>query len=357
MSWRIWARDLRDGLLVPSAPVLSVALCLNALCLSVIALAVDGDFVVRHAELFAANRADFDVRATARVLSLERHDTARTQVIVLGNSSIGATFSEVELEQRLRASFRHGFDISALPTGKQSILEAGAMLEHVPHGARGVAVLGLTPGMMTLEPEQISSDGGVSRYGFRSELYDRTMRAAGIAVPPQAGHYAFDNAAFLSVRFPRLILNLLTGRRVVFTEGGFAGGQGRSIAIDMQARLIGELAPLYAGRAPESFALLGEVHRRLTERSQMRLVLLMPPVNHAFVARSPALRALYAEHDTAVRDYAARRGIALLIASDAVPVDPEDFADGIHLKDGAAVSRHTAWLAQHIEHLAPKESK
>ena len=323
-------------------------LVVNALTMGSALLIVDRDFVARHGQLFAANRYDYDMLATTRLLRLAQSPPKDPLVVVVGNSITRAMFREVELESGLQAALARPISVQKLCTSKQSLLDMGGLLEQLPSDASGVVVVGLSPGMLTADLRRAQRDGGTSRYGFRSRMYDSVMQEMGIATSPRMGIYALDNAAFLSVRFPRLAISLLTGRRVQFVESGYYGAKPDSVAERAQGNLYSHLWREYAAHADDNLRILDRVRDLVAQRPGMQLLLMEAPTNPEFVNRFAPIAGIYAEHDRRMSAYARSSGLTYIRSAGAVPLTGDDFYDGIHLGKPATVSALTGWMSRQI---------
>ncbi|WP_370304797.1 hypothetical protein [Sinimarinibacterium flocculans] len=339
----LWA-----GLTRPSVLALGIAGALNVATLVAVGFFVDRDFIARHGELFAANPVDYDAMVTQRIAALAERPPVAGAVVVLGSSITLAAILEPELNAALDSHGLADMQVAKLCTGRQSPLDALALVEQLPRQLRGVVVAGVTAESLTHSAATAVSIGGAARVGFRSDAYDQVLLEAGFPQPPRASLYAIDNAAFLSARFPRLVVNLLTGRRVRFHDSNYAGRSPSPEQFEVQGRLYDRMPPAYEANAQRNLRLIERL-RLLTRERGLKLLLVAPPVNPAFSARYPAVARLRELH--AARMEMARKGAGptVLTAALADPVDGADFFDGIHLSNRSVAQAYADWLAGHIE--------
>ena len=330
--------ELLRGAFAPSALACSIMLACCAGLLAFPALLITPQLMREHgAELFPTSSRDYDAFASIRALELAAHAGHEPILVITGGSTVRDGLRAQFIEEALRGA---GQPVSAtykLTTSRQSLVDTAALLDMIPERTRGVAIIGIQPGVFVISAAGLRDAAGRGRYAFASEVYDRELRRFGI--------YAYDNLRFLLARKAAVWENLSRGHGPRYSE---THNRDRAVETPQRWQWHGrELGKRFAHYDENLIAVRGVLERlvrRLKRHGGMQIVLLEPPVNPRFLDEF-GHRALYERHRQWVAAFAHEYGLAYLNLNEAVTFDPGEFFDWAHLNDETAVRRAATAVA------------
>ena len=314
-------------------------------------LVVDRDHVRdRGLDYLLDNPNDFDAYASVTALKLEAFAKAAPILVITG----GSTTRDVAVTRLLGDSFtRSGPEdvhMFKLTTRRQTLLESIAMLERIPTGARGVAVIGLTVGTLStfpasakaLRPEEVDS----ARYAFRSAAFDAELRRVGVKPRPVYGHYLLDNSPFFLARLGAIGSNLLTGSGPSYAESVIRPRRRVTAQRwEVTGRRVSERLASYDENSDAALKALDRALQRLAAHTSIKPILVEAPINPRFL-RDFGQVELFARHLETVQRFADERDLTYLRLNELAELEDPVFYDWAHEIDEQAVRRISGIIGQ-----------
>ncbi|MCB1749634.1 MAG: hypothetical protein KDK06_20850 [Gammaproteobacteria bacterium] len=325
------------------------------LLLALPAVVVTQDFMRDHGIAFAPEeRNDFDTFASIRALELRAHRGPAPVVVITGASTTRDVLVSDYLAAEYAARDHGGAEVFKLTTSRQNLWDSIAMLDNVPAGARGIALIGISAGLFSAGPERVAENNAQARYAFRSAAYDEEIARLGIAPEPRYGIYLLDNLEFFLARSGPIARNLLHGNappyseRIVGRDARVAPEQWDSIG-----HMLAERFAAYDRNVGYGEQALDRALGRLRATTAVEPVLVEAPVNPRFLDEF-GQRTLFARHARRMRAFAAARGIRFVDLNEQVDMPPADFFDWAHVANEATVERCSRAVAAATADLLPE---
>lgn len=343
-------RGLCDGFIEPS-PVAALSLLLTAaFILLLLIYGIDEDLVREHGlDYLLVDSNDFDAYASLRALELRTQAPGTPVVVITGGSTTRDVILTDYLADGYAESASEPASIFKLATSRQSLLDSIAMLDVIPDGVSGVAIIGITPGLFSTFP---NSDYVVpprsmdsARYAFRSQAFDEELRMLGFEPRPRRGQYLLDNAPFFLARLGALGKNLLRAppvyeERVIRKTPRVSPERWAFMGRRVAQRLSG-----YEAGVEPALAALDRALNHLSQRTSVTPILIEAPINPRFLLEF-GQTTLFLEHTTRLRAFAKKRSIPYLSLNELAGLEEELFYDWAHVVDGEAVQRCSAIVAE-----------
>jgi hypothetical protein len=348
-------RAFVEGLTRPSPVAIGLALAFNLLIFAALAIVLTPEFIAaRPAGLLAEHPADYDAFVTSRVIAVGLQPVEQPVLLILGGSTIRSALLESDLAEGLRDGDLHGIRVIKLCTSRQTLWESLALAEHLPAGARGVVLVGVSPTLLAMGEEELSELARHPRLGIRSQLLDAELHRRGLPVGPRSGIHLLDNAAFLLPRLGNLLRHARTGSPQEELDSRYVGTRPApaAVASAVAERVNRRFDDLPANR-PSNVVLLDQIVGTIRARTQLQIVLVESPLNPEFVQVNRR-QDVVAEHRTQMAEFARARGLTYVLLDDAAALSPADFHDWAHLADRAALRRSADAVLRSIRaYLAP----
>ena len=293
---------------------------------------------------------------------LSRAGQPGANVIILGTSvTIRCVESEAALSDRIAAASGRRYRIDDLATDAQASWEMAAIVDRLPPADGGVLVIGLTPGVLGVNPvgDDRSALRGLMnwpRLGFVSTAMDDEARQMGIDVPWRTGIGALDNAGYILSRRKLFVRNLLRGG-LVYGDPLKARWYDDVDDPDFWAKEIGrlpEVAADYNANAALNFDVIARMVERARQGRTVEVVVLEAPLNPGWLAVPEGAR-FFARFRADLDAFARRIGGHHLRIADRAPFMKADFVDYEgHLANAAARKRCSDALADGIAAMGKK---
>ena len=294
---------------------------------------------------FAGGGDEQSVAMTTRIIETSRRESDAPLLVVLGGSVARGAVIEEALEASIRQSLEAGWDVAELTTSRQSLWEAGGIVEWLPSETRGAVLLFLGPSRFARSSDEIAELYETPSLGIRSDFIDRSAEAAGMRPPPRTGNYVLDNRLFYQSRLTHTVRNLVkaaVGRELprswetqyedsVLSEGSWDG-----VAERVYARF-----DEYDRKLASNIRVLTEVVEEIEARG-MDAILVEAPISRRFV--DEWLGDLYDLYLERVAAFASERGLAYLRIQELARIRPDEFHDWAHLRNASVGRRFTAVL-------------
>jgi hypothetical protein len=342
-------QGLRLGATEPSAAAALWLLVTAAGLLLALFLGVDEDLVRDHGmDVLLDDANDFDAYASFRALELKVHDVGSPLVIITG----GSTTRDAIFTELLSADYANRATgpvaVFKLTTSRQTLLDSVAMLDMIPAGASGAAIIGVTPSMFAAFPMATSipppPNIDSARYAFRSQAFDDELGRLGFEARPRYGHYLLDNAPFFLARLDAIAANLLRGAPVYEERRIRPSQRVRPELWDFRGGRVAQRLTDYGVGVDAGLVTLDRALQRLAARTAVTPVLVEAPVNPRFL-REFGQTARFASHRSRLRAFAEERSLVYLELNALAGLEEPLFYDWAHIVDGQAVRRCTTVIA------------
>ncbi len=329
-----------DGLVRPSPVAIGIAVVLNALIFSALLVGLTPRFLASKPMGFLAeNATDYDAIVTSQIIALQVHPVADPMVIVLGASTTRAALLYKDLSDGLESRGFRDVRVVKLCTSRQSLWETLALVENLPAGVRGVAVLGVGPSLFSMGSDDLKDLAHHPRLGIRSTLLDGELRAHAIPVRDRTDNYFIDNAAFLLARLNVLPRNYLRPGRTAYVDSRYVGkGAATAAAWELKGTRVDSRLDHLGENWLQNLQVLERIIELIRSRTSLKIVLVESPINPRFVAQFNR-EDLIAWHRQGLARFARRQGIPYVVLNQAAVLAPGDFFDWAHLSDPAAIKR------------------
>jgi hypothetical protein len=343
-----------QGLITPSplAALVMVLTCLVVLALPL--MIVTQDFMrERGIEFVPDTPKDFDTFASIRALQLGAHRGPAPVVVITGSSTTRDALDSAYLGSALAAHGRGDAEVFKLTTPRQNLWLSVAMLDAVPAGARGVALVGVTPGLFITGPERLRELVAQPRLAFRSRAYDKELERLAITPGLRYGVYLLDNLDFFGVRRGAIVRNLLLRDAPAYSERVVRGNPHETPERwDSVGRRLADRFTGYDENVRYGEGALDRALARLREETRLVPVLIEAPVNPRFLDEF-GQRELFARHAARMSAFAAERSVRYLDLNAEIELMPEHFWDWAHLQDEASVEHCSRTVAAATVELLP----
>lgn len=341
-----------DGLVSASPLSAAVMVVTMAILLSLPAIIITPGFMRDHGLQFVPDdRNDFDAFSSVRAMQMQNYRGPEPIIVIVGASTTRDALASDHLSAALASNGTRSAQVFKLTGSNQSLWDSIAMLDAIPPGARGVALIGVTPGSFTVNPERLRASASQGRHAFRSHTYDDELQRMGIAPARRYGIYLFDNLKFFLARSHAIARNIMHGGAPSYSERIV----GRATSVPPSRwREVGEYLSTrfrsYDDNRHYGEAALERALARLTTSTGIIPVVVEAPVNPRFVTEFNQL-ALFQRHAERMRNSAAKHGLRVINLNDLVDMQAADFFDWGHLSNEIIVKRCSQAVAAAIADL------
>ena len=341
-------RAFVGGLREPSALALVIALVTAAALLLSVPLVVDEDFMMSpDGRVFATQSNDKSVPITATLLRFARALPPEPQVYLFGASTVRSSVDPEQLETELLAASGHAVRAVSMTSGGQRPMEALALIDALPAGARGVVVVGVGVPSLMYSEKYARSLVEAPRVAIRLPTLDAEAARLGVPTPSTCGNYFWDNRRYFLPRIPTAVSNALFGMKPLkpmnFLGRALPGAAQLENGFRMKWRGFDGPDGVDSTRAA-SLEILDRLASAVAARGGMRLVLLEDTIHPSYATRPRFVRAVESSREV-YRDFAARRGVLFVGLQERARLGVEDFADTTHVRSRQGVARFTHELA------------
>jgi hypothetical protein len=280
-------------------------------------------------------------------------------VALLGASSMlhGIT-SDADVAQVIAERTDRRVPVYDLTAGGLSPWEAAGLMDRIGADFNGVIVLGIGAELLATPPSELEGLRRHPRLAFRTAAFDEELEIAGMEPLPATGNYFIDNSQFFTARIGavgRLVTGPIRHSRHTDWRKSLDARTWR-FQVDRVSQWIRDGYPAHA---QANLDVLGRLIARARARGDVRVALLVTPINPRALAEfDPGVDARFMAD---ARAFAAATGAELWRVDDEAELREEEFDDWCHLGDNDGRLRYTRALADRIAGLGdfsqdPEES-
>jgi hypothetical protein len=270
-------------------------------------------------------------------------------VALLGASSMlhGIT-SDADVARVIAQRTDRRMPVYDLTAGGLSPWEAAALMDRIGADFNGVIVLGIGAELLATPPSELEGLRRHPRLAFRTSAFDEELKIAGMEPLPATGNYFIDNSQFFTARIGaigRLVTGPIRHSRHTDWRKSLDARTWR-FQVDRVSQWIRDGYPAHA---QANLEVLGRLMARARARGNVRVALLVTPINPRALAEfDPGVDARFMAD---ARAFAAATGAELWRLDDEAALREEEFDDWCHLGNNDGRVRYTRALAHRIASL------
>jgi hypothetical protein len=270
-------------------------------------------------------------------------------VTLLGASSMlqGIT-SETDVERVIRERTGRSVPVHDLTAGGLSLWDMASLMDLIGDRFDGVIVFGIGAELLATPGSELKYLAKHPRLAFGTPVFDEEVRKAGFDPQERTGNYFIDNSQFFTARIGAL-------RRLITGPVEYLRHSEKRRTLDQRTwqfqidRVSAWIRDGYHANARANFEVLERIIARARERGDVRIALLVTPVNPRALAEfEPGTQERFLAD---ARAFAAEVGVELWQLDDDAALKPEDFDDWCHIGDKEVRARYTRLLAEHVADL------
>ncbi|MEO2048084.1 MAG: hypothetical protein ABGX16_16130 [Pirellulales bacterium] len=341
------------GLTRPSLTAIIIACGVSTGTFILLAFAITAEFMSHSGDvIFAATNRDYDVFSSTRALRLKSERPQIPKLILLGGSTMRATFLEGDLRDTLANAGLGGVEVVKLCTSRQLLWDSLAFIDTLPVGARGVLMLGVSPGQFTTSRDELLQRIRKPRLAFQSQVQNET--AAILTIAPkrrETGIYALDNIRFLLGRVRAIASNVTTDSAPQMVDSWYIGRYPlpRDQYMDQSVKVQNRFE-LYEVNRKANFTILDALVKAVQLRTKLKLVLVEMPINPSFI-EVYSLQGLISQHEQRMHEFSREHDIRYVVMEKLLALKPTAFYDWAHLNDPETVRRASQSVVSKIADL------
>jgi len=270
-------------------------------------------------------------------------------VALLGASSMlhGIT-SDADVAGVIRERTGKRVAIHDLTAGGLSPWEGASLMDRIGADFDGVIVLGIGAELLATPPSELEGLRRHPRLAFRSSVFDEELRIAGMEPIPATGNYFIDNSQFFTARIGtigRLVTGPIEHSRHTDWRKSLDAKTWR-----FQVDRVSEWIRVgYPANAQANFDVLGRLIARARARGEVRVALLVTPINPRALAEfDPGVDERFMAD---ARAFAAASGVELWRLDEEAALRENEFDDWCHLGNNDGRVRYTRALANRVARL------